>query len=133
MGAAGGERLAPDGILTDRPRQHGLEAHWSRLWSGDVRGQPNRALPLHGLQINSCWGVCFDPFRTLGWRAAARRVAVRCRLLDGRTRDIGVGAEDAAVALQWLQHRSAMPAVIEILARVGWHRFGRDAAALRAS
>ncbi len=41
-----------------------------------------------------------------------------------------MGAIHAAIAWQRAQHRVAMPAVMEILAGVGRHRLGRNAAAL---
>ena len=52
--------------------------------------------------------------------------------MDRWTRNVAVGAEDAAIALQWAQHLSAMAAVIEELASIGRHRLFGNAVALRA-
>src|SRR3546814_17133945 len=62
-------------------------------------------------------------------RAAAWRFSAGTSLLDRRTGDIAIGAEDAAVALLGPQHDSAMRTVVEVLARIGGHGFGRGLAA----
>lgn len=87
---------------------------------------------LSGLKIGSCQVSAFDPFLPSTRRTAVRRNPAGSRFLNGRARDIGVGAENAAIALERLQHCSAMLAVVEILASIGRHRLGRYAAALRA-
>ena len=66
--------------------------------------------------------------------ATAGRICTgRARLLDRRTGHVSVGAEDAAIAPEWPQHRAAVVAVVEILAGVGRHRFGALTAAFGAS
>src|SRR5437868_8725290 len=77
--------------------------------------------------------------RRVRFKADGRSVtaaAIRCASADFRFLDRGAGnvavrAEDAAVAGKRFQQRSAMAAVVEILARVARHRFDRALAALR--
>jgi hypothetical protein len=59
--------------------------------------------------------------------------ATALALLDRRAFLGAVATEYAAVALKRLQYRSAVLAVIEILASVGRHRLGALATALRTS
>ena len=64
--------------------------------------------------------------------ATLPRSAALARLLNRRAGHVAVRTEDAAVAGQGFKHCSAMLAVVEILAGVGRHRLGRNAAALGA-
>ena len=75
----------------------------------------------------------FDPLRTLARAAASSRPAGFPCLLNRRAWHISVGAKDAAIASERAQHRAAMLAVVEELARIDGHRLCRDATALRAS
>lgn len=61
--------------------------------------------------------------------AAARLTTAKSGLLNCRARHVAVRTEHAAVAIQRSQERAAMPAIVEILASVGWHRLLRHAAA----
>jgi hypothetical protein len=53
-------------------------------------------------------------------------------LLDRWARYSAKGAEHAAIPRQWLKPHSAAGAVVEELAGIRWHRFGRLALAVRA-
>lgn len=52
--------------------------------------------------------------------------------LDRRTRHVGIGAEYAAVARQWLQRHAAPEAIVKPDASVGGHGLRRDMTAMRA-